>query len=570
VGGTVKDSNEARQAGMHSDFEGEEWEPRDPPGRDGEGKRPDDWEPPIPLGAVTGELPPFPVDALPRWLRDHVEAVSEFSQTPFDLAGMIALASLSACARGRFDIECPPGHCEPLTLYVAVALPPGERKTSVHAALTRPIVDWEHDCAEAEAETVAERQAERTMLTKRIEHLQGRGAKADDPDDRRSIMHDVASTCAELEAAPAIVPTVILVDDCTPEALVSTLAEQNGRLAVLSAEGGVFDIVAGLYSDARSNLDGLLKAHDAEPIRVRRQTRAPLHVPRPVLTIGLAVQPSVIEAIGQNGRFRGRGLLARFLYAIPSSRLGSRSVNPAPAPAAVTAEFARRVRDLLDAVPEGVEVLHLDSEALSAWRAFAAEIEPRLHPDTGDLAPIADWAGKLPGAVARIAGLLALADPHNAQKSPQSSRGGNCGDCGDYGLKKPKISLLPSILSAIRIGRYLIGHAQATFSVMGADPAVAGARYALRWVAEHGADGFTARDLWQGVRGRACFGDMEAVRHALGRLEEHGYIRPRPIPRGGPGRPASPCYDVSPFLRHPHPHNPHNPRNPHNPEGARA
>lgn len=48
-------------------------------------------------------VPPFPVDALPPWVADMVMAVAEFTQTPLDLSGCLALAALSAAAGGRAE-----------------------------------------------------------------------------------------------------------------------------------------------------------------------------------------------------------------------------------------------------------------------------------------------------------------------------------------------------------------------------------------------------------------------------------------------------------------------------------
>ena len=56
----------------------------------------------------------------------------------------------------------------------------------------------------------------------------------------------------------------------------------------------------------------------------------------------------------------------------------------------------------------GEGILPFDPFAADRLREFAEAIEPRLAPD-GDLDPIVDWASKLVGAVARIAGLLHLA-----------------------------------------------------------------------------------------------------------------------------------------------------------------
>ena len=43
------------------------------------------------------------------------------------------------------------------------------------------------------------------------------------------------------------------------------------------------------------------------------------------MTLGLAVQPKVIADIMDNEDFRGRGLLARFLYCMPNTKIGKRT-----------------------------------------------------------------------------------------------------------------------------------------------------------------------------------------------------------------------------------------------------
>ena len=58
------------------------------------------WEPPIPFGAA-GDVPAFPVEVLPGWLGEYVAAVATATQTPPDLAGMLALAVLATVRRRR-------------------------------------------------------------------------------------------------------------------------------------------------------------------------------------------------------------------------------------------------------------------------------------------------------------------------------------------------------------------------------------------------------------------------------------------------------------------------------------
>ena len=81
---------------------------------------------------------------------------------------------------------------------------------------------------------------------------------------------------AALVADSIVVPTMprLLADNVTPEAAASLLAEQGGRLAVLSAEGGIFDILAGRYSGGMPDLDVWLKGHAGDPLRVDRKGRA--------------------------------------------------------------------------------------------------------------------------------------------------------------------------------------------------------------------------------------------------------------------------------------------------------
>jgi hypothetical protein len=138
---------------------------------------------------------------------------------------------------------------------------------------------------------------------------------------------------AKAEAVHVPVPPQLLADDSTPEALANLLAAHR-RIAVLSAEGGVFDMMAGRYqSSVGPNLDVYLKGHAGDPIRVDRVTaKRVAYVAAAALTIGVTVQPAVLRACRDRPGFRGRGLLARFAYAVPQSTVGYRKVGAPPVP----------------------------------------------------------------------------------------------------------------------------------------------------------------------------------------------------------------------------------------------
>src|SRR3954465_13344295 len=58
----------------------------------------------------------------------------------------------------------------------------------------------------------------------------------------------------------------LLADDATPEAIVSLLANHGGRIAVVSAEGGLLDTLAGGRYSKTPNIEPLLKGHAGDRI----------------------------------------------------------------------------------------------------------------------------------------------------------------------------------------------------------------------------------------------------------------------------------------------------------------
>lgn len=55
------------------------------------------------------------------------------------------------------------------------------------------------------------------------------------------------SAAGQAKAIEVPVLPRLVADDVTPEAAASLLADHGGRLAIISAEGGIFDTMAGRY-----------------------------------------------------------------------------------------------------------------------------------------------------------------------------------------------------------------------------------------------------------------------------------------------------------------------------------
>jgi replicative DNA helicase len=325
-------------------------------------------------------------------------------------------------------------------------------------------------------------------------------------------------------------------------------------IALLSPEGDVFDQMAGRYNQtAGPNLGVYLKGHAGDLLKVDRCGRPPEYVQRPCLTIGLAVQPEVLRGLASRPGFRGRGLLARFLYSLPPSLVGRRQPGALPVPPAVADRYALELQALAASLSapvgdDGPAVLALDPEAAELLLAFERDLEPRLAAGSGDLAQLAGWAAKLAGATCRLAGLLHLAEHlRDGWAHPISA---------------------DTFAGAIRLAGYLIEHARAVFDLMGADPRLDDARWLLDWISRTSQVQFSRRDAHQAARGR--FRKAADLEPALCLLEEHGWLRRADADSVGPkgGRPASPRFLVNPLHPASEPSQPSKPQPPTGSEGS--
>jgi hypothetical protein len=507
-----------------------------------------DWEPPLPFGRFV--LPSFPLEAIPEQLCAFCAfcaEVAESFQVPPDLPALLALAVSGAALAKRVEVHVRGDHYEPVNVFVVVAMEPSERKSAVFRAVSAPLVEFEREEMERLGPEVERRQTERVILLKALQEAQSQAAKAKKSEERGDAQQRAQELTAELRETPAIALPRFIADDATPEALSKLLAEQGGRIALLSPEGDVFDLMAGRYSPTGvPNLGVYLKGHAGDDHRVDRvsKDRAPEYVRRPALTVGLAVQPEVLRGLMEKRGFRGRGLLGRFIYALPNSLLGHRKLNAAPVSQATREGFACLIRAALRLAPvldeNGVEhphIIRVGAEALTELDRFAADVERELR-DGGSFAAMRDWAGKLVGAVCRIAGIF-----HGLKHAPSR-------DPGEHPLDTE------AMLCAMAIGEYAITHARAAYFEMGADPAIGLARRVLTWLAEERPAEFSRRDVFNQLRGTVH--KVDEVDEPLRLLEAHSYIRERQTERSGPGRKPSKRYEVNPYFYAQNAHNTQN------------
>ena len=460
-----------------------------------------EWQPPIPFDEVS--TPDFPTESLPGPLAGFVECLAESTQTPEEMAGILSLGVLATAFQSKFTVEITPDWKEPLCLYCVAVAPPGERKTAVISALTKPIYEYEAEQREIEAVEIAQTQTERALLEKALEAAKNSATKGNGNFvEKREEALELSAQLAQFKDKH---PFRLLADDTTPEKLVDLMDIQGGCITVCSAEGGIFDSMSGRYEKG-ANFDVYLKGHAGDMIVVDRIGRRTNSIPEPRLTMLLTIQPEVLSGLMGNATFRGRGLCGRFLYAMCKSKVGRRAISPQPIPDRVRMEYRAFVRRILADGHRGA--IRLSPEADELRKSYQGYIEKKLG-DTWEF--MRDWGGKLTGAVVRIAALMhaaeCMGDPTQTLISAETMSG------------------------ATRLGEFFSAHAEAAYQLMGADDAAADAKYLWRKIGGTGQEEINKRDLHQRCRGK--FRKAEDMEPALQMLSDMNYIRILDVSTGG-------------------------------------
>lgn len=458
-----------------------------------------EWQEILPFAEIT--TPSLPVNCLPDWLSEYCKQLSEATQAPVETAIMFSLPILSTCLQGKVEVS-PTGadYWEPVPIWSLVALPPSSRKTPITKALRAPLAEWEKEQELRLRPLINEDESKRTINKKRLADLQQSAAKESDDTARKTILTDIARIQKELDEKPVKAPK-LFTGDITAEELQNQLVKHDEKMSVLSDEGGIFEVMTGLYSDGRANIDVFLQSWSAAPARVNRGSRE-VTLDNPVLSFGLTIQPEVLADLckGNKKRLRGIGALARFLYAIPQSNIGNRDVRlQKEIDPGIKATFDYNIKRLLDLNPEKPVRLVLDADAREIYYEFAEYVERRQGRDR-EYEEIQDWTGKIPGQALRLAALFSVAENWFSVNT----------------IAKKHME------NAACLCRLLIEHTKAAFSLMAIDPAIDDAKYTLNWLKKRAQSEVPKRELYK--LGRFNRGTSDRLNAALDTLQRHGYI----------------------------------------------
>ncbi|WP_448539829.1 YfjI family protein [Roseiflexus sp.] len=463
------------------------------------------WESPVPFDDLASPDVAFPVDALPEPLHSFVETLSAAHQVDPALPAAFAMTALSGLLCGRIVTLHGAGGVQEAGLFTCLFARSGERKTAVAGDVLRPLLAAEREAINATA--VARRRLRDDLVEaeRRVRELRERKAPAEELDRAYQRV---------IEIERAVRDSKYIVTDSTMEALQSLMAANGGRALIAATEGDILNIIAGRYSD-KAAYEVLLRAYSGEAISSLRKNRPPEIIDRPAAAIALAVQPSLICDIAAISGASERGLLSRFLFAIPQSRLGAMAYQGSPIDARAVAAYEHLVKRLANAPPPDPErrlAVRLSADAEAIARLWHDALQDAIASDIDH--PLTPWRAKAVGHLVRIAAVL-----HACVSS----------DFPDHLISADAMERASAIL------RYFRAHTEALMprlvGTVGVDEERA--RLLLSWIVEQQKESFTVREAHRRFQRHSLFRRSKDVTAAVALLEERSFVRQVIVPAAG-------------------------------------
>lgn len=342
----------------------------------------------------------------PQWLPplygEYATALACNLSVPVNMTAFSTLVVLSVATQGQ-SVQVKEGWCEPINLFGLLVADRGQKKSQVLRPLTAPVYDFERNENLNRKDNISRDKAQLCVLKKRREALEAQLKKNIDD---KEIQEQIVSLQLEIDRFKPVQPLQIIVDDITPEALATKLADNNGLGAIISSEGGGFDTFGGMYHNGVANIDILLKGYTVESVRISRKGQdRDIVLDSPNLCVLYTVQPHVLDKCLSNAEFLNRGLIDRFLFC-PVSKEGEHiSFNTAPVPSSLSDGYKNNLERLL-AQRGSTRIMALSAEARSLFAEHYEIIENGKSDEDSLVAP---YMSKLCGKTARIAGVLSVA-----------------------------------------------------------------------------------------------------------------------------------------------------------------
>ncbi len=242
---------------------------------------------------------PFPVDALPRGIRQFVERASKAIDCDSSYVALPVLSGLSAAIGNTRRLKVKEGWEAPPSIWTAIVGDSGSAKSPALKAALKPIRIRQIQASESYESELTEYRRE---LQEFKRASRSKGSQAIEPME---------------PAAPTF-----LINDVTVEAIVERLRD-NPRGVLLSRDelSGWFNSMDRYSSGKGGDVSFWLSAFDSDAVRVDRKTgdRKTLFVRAASVAVTGGIQPGILYR-SLRGENLENGLAARFLFANPPTK----------------------------------------------------------------------------------------------------------------------------------------------------------------------------------------------------------------------------------------------------------
>ncbi len=272
---------------------------------------------PVETDGEEAQAQPFPTDCLPPIMKVMAEAIADTERTPQSLAGCCVLGIVSASIGAGLQVRSGPDRTTPGNLYIVGSAESGSGKSESFRYAARPFHDFEGAILERwTREELPGLQAEKDMLESEILVLKKKIPNGNDGVERTERREQLEQKKVELmKVGQGLVPPALSCEDTTTERLASLLQAQGECLASLSSDAGTaVNNLLGRYNKLNRTDESIyLKAYSRDFCKVDRQTRPPVLLRKPCLTLLWLTQPDKIETMLAERSLTDGGLIPRLL-----------------------------------------------------------------------------------------------------------------------------------------------------------------------------------------------------------------------------------------------------------------
>lgn len=359
------------------------------------------------------DVPPkvekYPLDDLPRLIREAVECGSVRMQHSPPMYAAVAVAAAALAVQGVAAVKLPNGSIFPLSLYSWINGKSGIGKSPAYDMYFDPFVTKNKEADETFKKATKEYQsrlrswkAQTRYLDRVIARKRANGEVYSQQQDALDKLNDEEPEAPRLQSW--------LVSDPTGAAFLQRLRGRHQSIGLTGDEG------AKVIKHLHEYLADLCQAWNHGDIDSHRVSSGSTSVYDARIMALISIQPKEFAQLsaGQGKRAAGMGMWARFLFTlVRKPKLPIWSEDKLDATTVPIDKFLARIGELIALRVSRInsevteqDLIELDADAEECWKELVEEMRKRSD-ETGDLADVDEFAAKAPMHAVRLAAIFA-------------------------------------------------------------------------------------------------------------------------------------------------------------------